>query len=41
LTLLNALFDGLDGLKGQFDTNRGTLVAVLVVLAVPDEFSHE
>src|SRR6266536_282763 len=38
LALLHALVDGLDGLKGQLDANRSALVAVLVVLAVPDEF---
>jgi len=28
-------------LKEEFDADRGALVAVLVVLAVPDEFCHE
>src|SRR3989442_2809281 len=36
LALLRALVDGLDGLKGQLDTNRRTLIAVHVVLAVPN-----
>ncbi len=40
LALLHALVDGLDGLKGQLDTNGSAFVAVLVVLAVPDEFCH-
>ena len=40
LALLHALVDGFDGLKGQLNTNRRTLVAVRVVLAVPNEFCH-
>ena len=36
LALLRALVDGLDSLKGQLDTNRRTLIAVRVVLAVPN-----
>ncbi len=38
--LLHALVDGPDGLKGQFNTNRSTLVSVRVVLTVPDKFGH-
>src|ERR1700677_4055533 len=40
LPLLHALIDGLDGLKRQLYTNGRALVAMLVVFAVPDEFSH-
>src|SRR5256884_7144493 len=36
LSLLHALVDSLDGLKGQLNTNRRTLIAVHVVLAVPN-----
>src|SRR5438270_13367010 len=36
LAFLRALVDGLDGLKGQLNTNWRTLVAVRVVLTIPN-----
>jgi len=40
LALLGALVHGLNGLKWQLDSNWRTLVAMLVVLTIPDKFGH-
>jgi hypothetical protein len=37
LAILRALVDGLDGLEGQLDAERGSLRAIGVVFAVPDQ----
>jgi hypothetical protein len=38
--LLRGLVHGLDGLKRQRHAQRRDALAVLVILAIPDEFGH-